>query len=464
MKKTKWMIGLCWLMLLCAVSATAAEYNWTVDAQGNRTAMPVAYVAVEMADYFGTGVGSLSGAQDIFYRDGLLYVADTGNNRVLVLDGELHAQAIYTGGETKFSAPHGVYADADGDVFVADTNNHQIVHLAPDGTFVEAFGQPDSELYDTAYAFRPLKICIDPIGQFYVINREDYHGFTVIDALGQFKGYVAPTKVGTSLLEQLIDLLATEEQKEQLDRKLPPVHTNFCMDDTGAVYVTTSRTEQAQLKKFLSYGSNIFPYTGAFGTGLETSAIVDVSVSADGVITLLEQDSGLLYQYDAQGMLLCSFGGSGNWRGSFMLASSLCEDEKGRIYVLDAGTGAITVFEPTSFITKVHTALRLLQQGRYEASMQPWQEVLAIDRNYAVARIGMGKAYMRQEKYAEALEQYTIAQYRAGYSEAFAGLRHEFFRAHFGWVVAGALLMLIGVLKLVRVCRRYARKLSTSLQ
>ncbi len=71
---------------------------------------------------------------------------------------------------------------------------------------------------------------------------------------------------------------------------------------------------------------------------------------------------------------------------------------------------------------------------------------------------------MRQEKYAEALEQYTIAQYRAGYSEAFAGLRHEFFRAHFGWVVAGALLMLIGVLKLVRVCRRYARKLSTSLQ
>ena len=451
-------------MLLCAVSTAAAvEYNWTTDVEGRRVAMPVAYVARDMVDYFGPGVGSLSNAQDIYYRDGLLYVADTGNNRILVLDGELRAQAIYTGGEKAFSQPHGVYADADGDILVADANNGLIVHLAPDGTFVESFGQPDSELYDAAYGFRPLKLCVDTVGQFYIINREDYHGFTVIDALGQFKGYVAPTKVGTSLLEQLVDLFATEEQKEQLDKTLPPVHTNFFMDETGAVYVTTSRTESAQLKKFLSYGNNIFPYTGSFGTGEEESSIEDVTVNADGIITLLEQDSGLLFQYDPDGTLLCSFGGSGNWKGAFMQASSLCEDETGNIYVLDAGTGAITIFEPTSFITTVHTALQLLHQGRYEDSMIPWQEVLAIDRNYTVARIGMGKAYMRQEKYAEALEQYTIAQYKAGYSDAFAGLRHEFFRAHFGWVVAAALALILGLVKLVKVCRSYARKLSTSL-
>lgn len=464
MKKTTRIIVLCFcLLMMCAENSYAVEYNWTVDTEGNRVAMPVAYAAIEMVDYFGPGVGSLSNAQDIYYRDGLLYVADTGNNRILVLDGGLRAQAIYTSGEKRFSAPHGVYADADGDIFVADTNNNQIVHLAPDGTFVESFGQPDSELYDAAYGFRPLKLCIDTVGQFYIINREDYHGFTVIDALGQFKGYVAPTKVGTSILEQLVDLLATDEQKEQLDRKLPPVHTNFFMDETGAVYVTTSRTEQAQLKKFLSYGNNIFPYTGSFGTGEETSSIVDVTVNADGIITLLEQDSGLLFQYDSDGTLLCSFGGSGNWMGCFMQASSLCEDENGRIYVLDAGTGAITVFEPTSFITKVHHALGLLQQGRYDESMIPWREVLEIDRNYSVARIGMGKAYMRQEKYSEALEQYTIAQYRAGYSDAFAGLRHEFFREHFGWMVVAALALLVAVLQLVKICRRYAQKLSTSL-
>lgn len=455
-----------WMLLLVCLmpqNASAAAYNWTRDVEGKRVAMPVAYVASEMVDYFGPGIGALSNAQDLYYRDGLIYVADTGNNRILVLDSDLRAQRVITGGEKPFNAPHGVYADADGDIFVADTNNACIVHLAPDGTFVEEFGQPDSELYDAAYGFRPLKLCIDTVGQFYVINREDYHGFTVIDALGQFKGYVAPTKVGTSLMEKIVDLLATEEQKEQLEKSLPPVHTNFFMDAQGAVYVTTSRTESAQLKKFLSYGNNIFPYTGSFGTGTEDSSIVDVTVNADGIITLLEQDSGLLYQYDQSGTLLCSFGGGGNWKGTFMQASSLCEDKQGNLYVLDAGTGAITIWKPTSFITKVHEALRLLEQGRYVASMTPWQEVLEIDRNYSVARIGMGRAYMRQEMYAEALEQYTIAQYRAGYSSAFAGLRHEFFREHFGLVVAAGLIILIVLVQLIRIGKKYAQKLSTSL-
>ena len=181
------------------------------------------------------------------------------------------------------------------------------------------------------------------------------------------------------------------------DKKLPPVHTNFVMDATGALYVTTGRTTAAQLKKFLSVGENIFPYRGSFGSGEEDAVIADVSVNAAGVVTLLESTSGKLYQYDRDGVLLTSFGGAGNWLGVSMSASSLCEDEDGNLFVLDAGTGTVTRWEPTSFIRRVHTALQLLREGRYEESMTPWQEVLSIDRNYTVARIGMGKAYMRQE-------------------------------------------------------------------
>lgn len=95
--------------------------------------------------------------------------------------------------------------------------------------------------------------------------------------------------------------------------------------------------------------------------------------------------------------------------------------------------------------------------------MKPWQEVLDIDRNYAVARIGMGKAYIRQENYRMALEQFRIANYRAGYSEAFAGLRHELFRQYFGWVVAAVVLVGVGVYFLVRAGVRRARSMSTKL-
>ena len=457
------------LLLLCclfvlpvpALCATSA-YSLTRDTDGQMVTMPVSYTVTRYMDDFGPLCGGLAVPQDIDCRNGLLYVADTGNNRIVVLSCDLVAQAVFTGGETSFNGPQGVYVDADGDIYVADTGNGRIVHLSPAGEVVETFSRPESSLYDAGYAFRPLKLCIDHAGQFYLINDEDYHGFIVMDALGEFKGYVAPTRVESSLLDRVIERVATEEQQAQLDRKLPPVHTNFFMDETGAVYVTTGRTETAQLKKFLSYGSNIFPYTGVFGAGKEESRIVDVTVSADGIITLLEKDSGLLYQYDGDGNMLTCFGGFGNWRGTFMAASSLCQDEAGNLYVLDGGTGTITVWKPTSFIRKVHEAIRLSAAGLYTEAMRPWQDVLSIDQNYPIARIGMGKAYMRQQKYAEALEQYTIAGYVQGYSEAYAGLRHEFFRAHFGLVVlAAALLIVLGYYG-IRACARYAARLSAT--
>lgn len=455
-------------LLLLSLSATqalaaTAEFNWTQNAEGETVAMPVSYVPAKSFMYFGADAGALSGAQDMFYRDGLLYIADTGNNRILVLDRNFETQRVLTGGDTPFKSPNGVYVDGDGDVFVADTENGRIVHLAPDGTFVESFGQPHSELYDVDYAFKPMKICMDNVGQFYIINYEDYHGFIMMDALGEFKGYVAPTKLDGNILDKIVKFLVTEEQKEQLDKKLPPVHTNFVMDATGALYVTTGRTTAAQLKKFLSVGENIFPYRGSFGSGEEDAVIADVSVNAAGVVTLLESTSGKLYQYDRDGVLLTSFGGAGNWLGVSMSASSLCEDEDGNLFVLDAGTGTVTRWEPTSFIRRVHTALQLLREGRYEESMTPWQEVLSIDRNYTVARIGMGKAYMRQENYRAALEQFRIADYRSGYSDAFAGLRHELFRKYFGFIVAGIALLVTGIYLLVRAGVRCARSMSTRL-
>lgn len=452
-----WLSSVLTVTLAFSVSAATVENHWVKDQEGGWGPVPVSYVPEDTTAYFGEA-GSLYNPQDIFYRDGLLYIADTGNNRIVVMDTDAQVKGVYTGGEIPFNSPNGVYADEDGDIYIADTNNSLIVHLAPDGTFVESFGKPESELYDEIYDFKPMKLCIDNIGQFYIINYEDYHGFIVMDALGEFKGYVAPTKVETTWLDQVVRFFASAEQKEQLDQKKPPVHTNFVMDEEGALYVTTGRVLQEQLKKFLSSGDNIFPFKGVFGYGSEYSNIADVSVSATGIITLLESDTGELFQYDSDGVNLANFGGAGNWSGVFMSASSLCEDEDGNLYVLDAGTGAVTTLRPTSFIKNVHEGLSLYHEGKYEESIQPWEEILAVDRNYAVARIGLGKAYMRQERYEDALEQYKLADYRQGYSEAFAEMRHEIFRSYFGWIVLGVLALILGGFFLVRAGKRWSKK------
>ncbi|MBX3000341.1 MAG: NHL repeat-containing protein [Caldilineaceae bacterium] len=88
-----------------------------------------------------------------------IYVADTGNHRVLVYndapaDGRADAvigQPDFVSntpglGPDKFDNPTGLKLDAGNRLFVADTNNHRILlfdQLNPDGQADDIFGQPD---------------------------------------------------------------------------------------------------------------------------------------------------------------------------------------------------------------------------------------------------------------------------------------------------------------------------------
>jgi uncharacterized protein (TIGR03437 family) len=66
-------------------------------------------------------------------RNGLLYIADTGNNRVMTFDnsGEL---TTFVGAGAGLNAPSGLAVDRDGNVFIADTENNRVLGANPDGT------------------------------------------------------------------------------------------------------------------------------------------------------------------------------------------------------------------------------------------------------------------------------------------------------------------------------------------
>jgi DNA-binding beta-propeller fold protein YncE len=80
-------------------------------------------------DSFTAGLNAPTGvAMDAW---GHIVVADTGNNRVVVLDPRGNFLAEYTepndGYTGSFNAPRGVAVELDGDLVVADTGNQRVV-------------------------------------------------------------------------------------------------------------------------------------------------------------------------------------------------------------------------------------------------------------------------------------------------------------------------------------------------
>jgi tetratricopeptide (TPR) repeat protein len=160
-----------------------------------------------------------------------------------------------------------------------------------------------------------------------------------------------------------------------------------------------------------------------------------VTVDDQGIVSALDFNSGLIYQYDQSGNLLAIFGGRGAQRGKFELPQSLAVGRNGRIYVLDANRNNIQIFRPTEFADLLHKGSRLYFDGRYDEAADIWNEVLRRNSNYELAHTGIAKAFFKEGEYLESMREYEIARNHAGYSQAFGEWRHDFLRANFGWVL-----------------------------
>ena len=184
----------------------------------------------------------------------------------------------------------------------------------------------------------------------------------------------------------------------------------------------------------------------------------------NGIITVVDRGTGLIYQYDQDGNLLCCFGGQGDAGGLFQIPISIDADSEGYLYVLDYQNNEITVFRPTHFIRLVHQAVTLHGEGRYGEALGYWQQALEIDSNYALAHRGVAKIMGKQEEWGSALRSYELANDREGYSEAFAEYRHEYFRHHFLLVLVLAAAVVFASGKLLILAKKKADQWADDVQ
>ena len=456
--------------LLPAAAAPALadrEYSWTLDKDNQQLRSPLPYIYDFEIDGMYKPSGTFKNPADIFIdKQFNIWIADTGNNRILKFDEDGTFLREYGTDENvgKLNAPEGIYISDRDEIWVADRGNGRIVQFAQDGSFVKALGKPRSRLLEEDQVYQPNKLVIDRRGYIYVLNGGgDYRGIFLLDSEGEFRGFFGANRLTFDVARLFIRTFTTEAQKKQISKVLPTHHANVYVDTRGFIYSVSPLAQKDQIKKLNSIGNNVYTTSEKKfgeqerrGVQLVNPQFVDVTVDDQGIVSALDFNSGRIYQYDQSANLLAIFGGRGSQRGKFELPQSLAVGRAGMIFVLDANRNNVQAFRPTEFATLLHTGSKLYFDGKYDDASKVWGEVLRRNSFYELAHTGLGKAYFKRGDYNTAMKEYMVARNKDGYSQAFGEWRHDFLRENFGWVLP---LVIFGAWVLTAVISRTVKRL-----
>lgn len=457
------------VVLLCgslSVGAASAYRSYTYDSYGNAVESPNVYEVEQVV--YGTVLdekGFVMPEDLCAGPDGRLYVLDSGNNRVVVLDGALQPERIIAdftldGEPSPLKKPTSLTVDAEGRLYIADRGNNRVVCVR-DNAIEWEITKPESEIFASHVEFLPTKLVLDRAGNLYVQCTGIYQGLVIFDADRVFQGFFGSETVTTT--SQAIQTFIwkqflTDEQKENMSDFVPNEIRNMDVTDAGFIVTLTNasylpgereKMGMDSIRKLNPKGEDTLVSKMAEGAhkamveDAKNITFIDLCVDSREYITAVDGKLGKIYRFDKNMNLVTAFGALGDQAGTFRNPVAI-ETLNDRLLVLDTANGSITVLGLTRFGEKVHTALDLYGSGKYEAAVQPWQEVLAMDANYELAHIGIGNAYYNQGKYAEAMEEYSLARDSIKYNDAFRENRLLLIRDNFPVVAVLVVILLIG--------------------
>lgn len=434
---------------------------------------PAPFVARELIRGETLVPGGLRSPEDIHVGgDGKVYVADTGNNRVLRLNAEWEVELeiagfLNDGTEDALRRPGGVFVDEDGVVYIADTQNRRIVVFGADGSLEFVIPEPVAEIIRDEYQYLPARIAVDRADRIYVVGPGMFEGMMEFDSDGQFQGFLGSNRVQFSLVDYFWKQLATDAQREAQVLFIPEEFNNLDIDQLGFIYTVTSQEEAEEpIKRHNAEGLDVLRREGFFdpqgdvvypevGDLSGPSLLVDIAVEPNGTYSVLDAKRGRVFTYDQEGNLLFAFGGIGTRIGTFREPVSL-DYHNGELLVLDRTLGSVTVFEPTEFGRYVREAVLRYNQGDYDMAHALWSEALELNANYELGYTGLGKILYRRGAYEDALRYFRLGNNRRYYSRSFEKVRQQFLRGHFGIIMPAIMIMIAGLLIRRRIRERTA--------
>jgi len=247
-----------------------------------------------------------------------LYVADTNNHRVVVLDlnGKKHLTWGTKGGKPgEFKYPAGIALDEQGRVYIADTGNSRVQVFDSEGKWLRGFGAKG----DGPHEFNePMGIAVS-------------HGIVYLADTGNSRVQVL-TADGIAI-RQVTVKTESDEMKDPVDVAVDAQNRIYAVEAKGSV-VRIFNSSGNQVRTFGSRGSGVEGFDRPQG----------IAVDSRGNIYVADMENHKLKKFNSTGKLVGSIGSEGPGVGQFLEAVGLDVDRDGAVWVIDSGKNTIQVF------------------------------------------------------------------------------------------------------------------------
>ncbi len=470
----KRIIALIFSIIICSsvltTSALSTSLNYQYDESNTSIPAPETYVVKEVIYGTDFGIGAFSKPSDIFVDEkGFVYIADTGNNRIVVLDKKLsfvrEVTKVKDNEKKKLLEPQGVFVK-DGNMYICDTGNTRVIAIDKKGKVFRNIKGADMVSVNENFVFQPEKVVLDENNNLLVSSSTIYQGILRFDENDKFKNFFAPNQVEATFETFLLSLLKsffTDAQKDGITKQLPAPYSNIYLGPENFIYACSENVAAGQdLKCMNASGTNVLSFAsvgskntvyGDHETAYKNNAFMDVHADKDGNMLVADRNTNKLFLYDGECNLMAIFGGNGEEKGRFSEISSI--EKLGENYlILDKKKNSITVMAPTDYIEKLYVAMEYYRQGKYTESEGIWQELLEENNNLPLAYCSLGRSKYHIGEYKLAMEYLKKGGDTYFYSLALNEYRKGFVHDHFMVIVIGGVAAVAAFIFIVKWIRK----------